>query len=128
MTYADVVEAVRATIAAYTHALDQGHTDDVLATYWPDGVFDFPALGTYEGLDALRGAYQSWTPRVPQRHLVMNTLVTEWSDDTAQALSDVVLLVKGDRGWSVQFVAKYHDSLQQRDGEWKFVRRAVDAA
>src|SRR5207245_6233482 len=37
--YADVVEGIRATIAAYTQALDDGRTDDVVATYCDDGVF-----------------------------------------------------------------------------------------
>ncbi|MEY2397048.1 MAG: hypothetical protein QOJ00_222, partial [Actinomycetota bacterium] len=35
---------------------------------------------------------------------------------------------KGEKGWSVGFVAKYHDTLRNVDGAWKFVRRAVDAA
>ena len=31
LTYADVVEGVRATIAAYAQALDDGRTDDIVA-------------------------------------------------------------------------------------------------
>ena len=125
MSYADVVEGVRAAIAAYTHALDEGRNDDVLATYWPDGVFDMPGVGTYEGLDALRGAYDSWTPKAPQRHLVLNTLVTDWSDDAANAVSDVVFIVPGKTGWSIVFVAKYHDVLERDGDAWKFRRRTV---
>ena len=52
MTYADVAEGVRATIAAYTHALDDGRTDDVVATFCADGVVDIPGMGTHEGHDA----------------------------------------------------------------------------
>ena len=40
MTFADVAEGVRATLAAYTHALDDGRTDDVVATFCPDGVVE----------------------------------------------------------------------------------------
>src|SRR6187431_2352721 len=109
-TYADVVEGVRAAIARYTHALDDGRTDDVVATYCSDGVFELPGTGTFEGHDALREAYAKWTPRVPQRHLVANTLVTEWSDQEATATSDVVLIVKGESGWAIQFVARYRDT------------------
>ena len=57
MTFADVAEGVRATIAAYTQALDDGRTDDVVATFCPDGVCDIPGMGTHEGHDALRAAY-----------------------------------------------------------------------
>ena len=76
MTYADVVEAVRATIATYTHALDEGRTDDVVDTFWPEGVFELTGVDTYEGADALRAAYDSFKPQVPQRHLISNTLLT----------------------------------------------------
>ena len=124
-TYADVVEGVRAAIARYTHALDDGRTDDVVATYCSDGVFELPGTGTFEGHDALREAYAKWTPRVPQRHLVANTLVTEWSDQEATATSDVVLIVKGESGWAIQFVARYRDTLHHDGDTWKFHRRTV---
>ena len=125
MTFADVAEGVRATIARYTQALDDGRTDDVVATYCPDGAFELPGRGTYEGHDALREAYTKWEPKIPQRHVIANTLVTDWSDTEATATSDVILLVKGDAGWSVQFVARYLDVLHH-DGEgWRFHRRTV---
>jgi hypothetical protein len=59
-TYTDVAEGVRATIAAYTQALDDGRTDDVVATFCPDGVCDIPGMGTHEGHAALRAAYAGW--------------------------------------------------------------------
>src|SRR5918999_3534975 len=115
MSYSDVVEGVRATIARYTHALDDGRTDDVVATYCPDGVFEGSGLGTFQGHEALRQAYAGWTPRRPQRHLVVNTLVTEWDEHEAKAVSDVVLIVQGDAGWATQFVARYSDVLHHGD-------------
>ena len=124
-TYADVVEGVRAAIAAYTHALDDGRTDDVVSTYCPDGVCDIPGMGTHVGHDALRAAYSKLKPRAPQRHLVVNTLVTDWDADEAGAVSDVVFLLKGDAGWTVQVVGRYQDTLHHRDGEWRFHRRAA---
>jgi hypothetical protein len=124
-TFADVAEGVRATIARYTQALDDGRTDDVVATYCPDGVFELTGTGTFEGHDALRETYDGWRPTRPQRHLVVNTLVTEWDAHEAAATSDVVLIVQGDAGWSVQFVARYHDVLHEDDGVWKFHRRTV---
>ena len=127
MSFAEVSEGVRATIAAYTHALDDGRTDDVVATYVPDGgTFVLPGVGTYDGHDALREAYASWAPRRPQRHLVLNTLVSDWDDHEATAVSDVVLIVQGkDGAWSVAFVARYTDRLRAVDGSWRFVRREV---
>lgn len=124
-TYAEVVEGVRATVAAYTQALDDGRTDDVVATYCPDGVFDMPGVGRFEGHDALRQAYDGWAPRKPQRHLVLNTLLTAWSDDEATAVSDVVFIRDGGSGWAIQLVARYTDTLHRVDGSWRFRRRAV---
>ena len=125
LTHAQVAEGVRAAIAAYTHALDDGRTDDVVATFCPDGVSEIPGLGTYEGHDALRAAYAGWTPRRPQRHLVVNTLVTDWSDHEATAISDMVFLLQGDAGWAVQLVGRYHDVLHNDGGRWRFHRRSA---
>ena len=124
-TYADVVEGVRATLAAYVHALDDGRTDDVVATFTPDAVCDLGPMGTFEGHDALRTAYAGWAPRGPQRHLVLNTLVSDWSDTEATAVSDVVFLQMQDSRWAIQLVGRYHDVLRHEDGTWRFRRRAA---
>jgi hypothetical protein len=125
-TYADVVAGVGATIAAYTHALDDGRTDDVVATFCPDGLTDMPGMGVHEGHHALRAAYTKWKPRRPQRHLVVNTHVTEWNDDEAKAISDVIFLLHGDAGWTVQLVGRYHDMLHNDAGIWRFHRRVAE--
>ena len=125
-TFADVAEGVRATIAAYTQALDDGRTDDVVATFCPEGECEIPGMGTHVGHDALRAAYTKWEPRRPQRHLVLNTLVTNWSDREATAISDVVFLLQGEGGWKVQLVGRYHDTLHHNDGAWRFHRRAAE--
>lgn len=124
-TYAEVVEGIRATIAAYTHALDDGRTDDVVATFCPDGVVDIPGMGTHVGHDALRAAYSKLTPRRPQRHLVVNTLVSDWNEHEATAISDVIFLLQGDSGWAIQIVGRYHDTLHHDDGTWRFHHRAA---
>jgi hypothetical protein len=125
LTYAHVAEGVRATIAAYTQALDDGRTDDVVATFCPDGVCEIPGLGTHVGHDALREAFSKWTPRRPQRHLVVNTLVAEGDVNEATAISDVLFLLLGDAGWTVQLVGRYHDTYHFGDGRWRFHRRAA---
>jgi SnoaL-like domain len=125
MTYADVVEGVRACLAAYTQALDDGRADDVVATFCADGGVDIPGLGTHEGHDALRSAYEAITPRRPQRHLVLNTLLTEWNDHEATAVSDVVLLLRGKDGWSIPLVGRYEDTLHNDGATWRFHRRTA---
>jgi hypothetical protein len=125
-SYAEVVEGVRGALAAYTQALDDGRTDDVVATFCRDGGCDIPGLGTYRGHDALRGGYAGWQPKRPVRHLVVNTLVTEWDDDEATATSDVVVLVQRDTGWAIQVVGRYQDTLHHDDGTWRFHHRSAE--
>ena len=123
LRYADVVAGIGAAIAAYSQAVDDGRTDDVVATYCADGSCDIQALGAHEGHDALRAAYAKVEPRVPQRHLVFNTHVTEWSADEATAVSDFVFLIRRDDAWRLMLVGRYDDTLH-RDGEiWRFHRR-----
>jgi hypothetical protein len=127
-SYADVVAGVRAAIGAYTHALDDGRIDDVVATFCTDGGCDIPGMGAHEGRTALRAAYEKVKPRVPQRHVVVNTHVTEWDEHNARATSDLVFLLKGETGWSIALVGRYHDVLRNDDGTWRFVRRVVEFA
>ena len=54
-TYAEVEEGVRSALAVYAQALDDGRTDDVVATFCPDGVCEIPGMGTHAGHEALTG-------------------------------------------------------------------------
>jgi hypothetical protein len=125
-TFSEVAEGVRAAIAAYTLALDDGRTDELVATFCPDGSCDIPGLGRHEGHAALREAYGRWAPAVPQRHLVLNTLVTDWDDHQAHATSDFVFLLRGEEGWGVQIVGRYHDVLRRDGDQWRFYRRGAE--
>ncbi|MDQ2651288.1 MAG: nuclear transport factor 2 family protein [Actinomycetota bacterium] len=127
LRFADVAEGVRNALAAYTHALDDGRAADVVATFTPDGSIEIPGMGTHTGPAELLAAYESWAPRKPQRHLVLNTHVAEWSDTEASAVSDIVLLLLGSSGWSTQLVGRYHDVLSHDGrGTWRFRQRRAE--
>ena len=125
-TFADVAEGVKAAIAAYTLALDDGDTDRVLATFCDDGATDIPGLGSHQGQEALRAAYDAVKPQMPQRHLVLNTLVSDWSDTEATATSDVLFMMPMDGKWSVLLVGRYTDSLQCDGDTWRFRHRKAE--
>lgn len=59
-SFAEVSEGVRATMAAYTQALDDGRTEDLIATFCPDGWCDLPGLGRHEGHDVLHPDGGAW--------------------------------------------------------------------
>lgn len=123
---ASAVEGIRQTIAAYTQALDDGRTDDLVATFCSDGSIDIPFIGAHQGHDALRETYAKLVPQVPQRHLVANTLVTEANEHEAHAVSDIVFLLRGESGWSVMLVGRYTDTLHRTDSGWRFHHRAAE--
>jgi hypothetical protein len=125
-TFADVVGAIRATVAAYAQAEDDGRVDDLVAMYHPRGCLEIPGVGPVDGADALRTAFAGAAPQTPQLHAVVNTLVHEYSDHEAHAASDVVLLRKTDAGWLVQAISRYHDTFELVDGTWLIRRRVVD--
>ncbi|HEY2215375.1 MAG TPA: nuclear transport factor 2 family protein [Acidimicrobiales bacterium] len=125
-TFADVVAGVSTAIAVYTHALDDGRTDDVVAAYCADGSVDMPGLGRHEGHDALRAAYALITPKQPQRHLVSSIHVIQWDRQEARATSDVVLLVKGETRWTVAVVGRYDDVLHRDGDRWLFHSRTAE--
>ena len=75
LTFADVAEGVRATIAAYTQALDDGRTDDVVATFCPDGGCDIPGLGTHRGHDAWRSWMSSRREGLNRAHFEVAELI-----------------------------------------------------
>jgi hypothetical protein len=126
-TYAHVVAGVRAAIAAYALALDDGRPDDAVATFCSDGSLDLPGAGHVEGHDALRAVLAA--PREPQgafRHVVVNTHVTEWSSQGAKAISDLIVVSRDDEsGWGVRSVGRYVDWLHLSDGEWRFDSRVL---
>jgi uncharacterized protein (TIGR02246 family) len=126
ITFAEVAEQVRALLAALAQAQDDGRTEDLLSLYAEDGIVDVPGLGSFAGASALREAFAGWAPTVPQRHIVTNTLVTDWDADSARATSDVVFVQCGESGWAVATVARYRDTFRNADGTWTLARRSME--
>ncbi|HEX3956975.1 MAG TPA: nuclear transport factor 2 family protein [Trebonia sp.] len=126
VAYADVVAGVRAALARYAHAVDDGRPDDVVATFCPDGSADIPGAGVVTGTEALVAYFAALEPRGRSRHVVVNTLVTKWDAGQATAISDLIVLGRArEAGWSVHLVGRYHDVLHNGDGTWRFHSRTL---
>jgi len=123
-TFADVFAGVYTTVAAHTQYQDAGDTDGIVALYTPDAVLEVPGMGAYEGTDAIRAAWDAWKPKGLQKHMPVNVLITGWDEQQARATTDVVFLARGDAGWSVQIVARYHDVFRRAGEAWLISRRA----
>jgi ketosteroid isomerase-like protein len=129
LTFEQVSEGIRAVQAAYANAFDDGRTEDIVDTFTSDGIVEIDGVGVFEGHEAIRAAYAGWTPTRPQRHILSSPLVTGWSDDEAEAATDVYLVARNASGWSIAIVARYFDTFRRKeDGRWRFShRRSVSA-
>lgn len=127
-TLAEVLAGVSTTLAAHVHAQDDGRVDDRLALYTSDAVLEVPGVGLTSGTDELRKLFVAGTPTAPQRHLVLNTVVSGWDAEEASAQSDVVYLAKGDAGWAIQFAARYYDEFARQGESWLLRRRRMEFA
>ena len=125
MSFEQVIEGIRTAQATYAQALDDGRVAEIPDVFTEDGVVDIEGVGVYEGREAIRAAYADWAPRSPQRHMISNVLVTEWSADEARATSDVALLQLRDSGWVIFMVARYDDTVRNEHGTWRFSRRTT---
>lgn len=125
---ASVSTEVRAVIAAYAQALDAGDTDTLVALFCSDGVSEIAGVGTFEGHDGLREGYAAFTPTQPQLHLVVNTVITSWSETEATAVSNLAFIQRGDAGWTVLVAGQYDDVLHNHEGSWLFHRRTTSYA
>jgi uncharacterized protein (TIGR02246 family) len=123
--YAQAANDIRDVIAAYAQALDDGRTDDVVATFCPDATVSLPGTDVLHGHEAIRAAYAAMKPRRPQRHVVANTVVSEVDEDTAKATSDVLVLGRGEAGWVVHLVGRYTDELRRTGDAWLFASRTL---
>jgi hypothetical protein len=122
-----IAEGVRTAIGLYCQALDDGRVDDVLATFWSDGVLEFVGNTTYRGHDELRAFYET-TARsaMPRRHQLANTHIVGWDNPLVTAHSDFSMVELTDTGWRISVVGRYRDTLRHQDGVVRFSHRVLD--
>lgn len=116
-------DAIRRMLVECSMLLDAGDWDGWAEHYDEDGVHAVPAA-SFEVRG--RGAIRRWMAATYRwantgRHIVTNPLITI-DGDRAEAVSEVVFLVRGDDGPEVGLVGRYHDVLRKTD-RWRFERR-----
>ncbi|SHN17149.1 nuclear transport factor 2 family protein [Cryptosporangium aurantiacum] len=124
-------EAVRDTLAAYTHAGDRYRLDDLAALFTEDGVLEIRGREPARGRAAIVAALtapggESRTTRFFVRHFVTNVWFEELTVDVARVASYfAVLTPSGLDHWG-----RYRDELVPVGDRWLFRHRrvTVDAA
>lgn len=120
------VAGVRAAIAAYAQVVDDGRYGDIAALFCEDGSVDLPAVGVVLGPEALAACFRGEGHPPGSCHVVTSTQVTRWSADHAVAISDLVVVGRGDEGpWAFRSVGTYFDLLHCRGAGWRFHSRTL---
>jgi len=119
-------ESIRETVAAYTHLVDTGRIDDVVALFADDGTLEAgdraPARGHAEIREFFLGTRDrlaSSATRPLIRHHVSNLRIDVESREAATAASYFLAITeRGPDHWG-----RYRDRFVARDGRWLFLSR-----
>ena len=93
--HAEDRQAIGETLSLHGHLFDGGHLDRLGEIFTPDVVYDMSAVGvgTFEGIEAVRGAALRLGPGNPVAHHLANVVVSGGGDGTATALSKGLALL-----------------------------------
>jgi SnoaL-like domain len=120
-------EAIRDVIMRYCHGADRCDESMLQSVYWPDATDDH---GVFSGSASnyIPFLLKTAAQMDQMQHLVGNMLIRN-SDNTASCESYFFGYhrVRNERGVPQDMIAsgRYLDELEQRDGEWRILRRKV---
>jgi uncharacterized protein (TIGR02246 family) len=118
-------EAIRELTARYSHAVDNGDPDGVLACFVEDGWFK--AYRHLVGHAELRKLGEERTPARIPRHVVTNVLIQGRVNEPDIADVKCHLLSYGVTSSGIEFRTSgvYEDVVVKVNGEWKYRSRLV---
>lgn len=123
-------EAIRHTIASYTHAADRGRFDDLVALFATDGVLEVHGVGgaRAEGRDAIAQFFTGVNTDVVEsappgrmQHHVSSVWIDVTSESAARASSYFTVFT----GAGVDHWGRYRDQLVAAGDRWLFAHRLV---
>jgi len=118
-------EAIRELTARYSHAVDNGDPEGVLACFVEDGWFK--AYRHLVGHAELRKLGEERTAERIPRHIVTNILIQARPNEPDVADVECHLLSYGVTSKGIEFRTSgvYHDVVVKIGGEWKYRSRLV---
>ena len=124
---ADEKDAIRELMARYAQALDAGRFAEVASLFAEEGVWT-TTYGTARGRSEIAAMFERVVPKKgegPQRkHYITNIIVT-LAGDTAQAVSDYLVVRESERGLLPVMGGTYRDAFVKRAGVWQFARKEL---
>jgi len=117
-------EAIRNLLALYCHHMDDGKYDAWSELFTEDGVWG--SAKPLVGRTALRKFIESYPAAIRQvsKHLTTNSVI-DVTGETAEAVSDFVVVRRVRTGAIVVRGGRYTDKLIKKDGRWLFARRDI---
>ena len=124
----DDAAAIQNLINAYHEAGSMGDYERMIATFTPDGIWEFTQSGRrFIGLVAIREAVAAFTGPLEYVAQINAPAVIRIDGDTATARSSIRESAKlAGRDEGVEAFGVYRDTLVRSVAGWRFTRRAFD--
>jgi ketosteroid isomerase-like protein len=121
--------AITRLLYAYCDAVDANRTDEIVALFTADAVFDFGYGRIYTGATELAALFGQLDVYRATSH-DLSTVVIDFDDqDTARCRSHVYAFhLRADNGAPVHLWGRYSDVVIRRSGGWAIARRCLRAA
>ena len=111
---------------------DEGHLDDLAASFTPDAVMSMQIaggdmVGPFAGRDGIMELYQGAKASQTdvRRHDITN-IMFDTPGDTLAVTSYLTLFATENAETRLLTTGVYRDQIGQIDGEWKITRRHID--
>jgi ketosteroid isomerase-like protein len=119
---------IQQTINLYHQAGSTGEFDLMVATFAPDGVWEFTRSGQrFEGHAAIRAAVDGFTAALEYVAQINAPALIAVEGDVATARSSIRETAKfAGRGEGIEAFGVYVDRLARTPAGWKFTHRAFD--
>lgn len=121
--------AITRLLYAYCDAVDGLRTDEIVALFTADAVFDLGYGRIYTGRAELTGLFSHLDVYRATSHDLSTVVIDFDDDDTARCRSHVYAFhLLADTGAPVQLWGRYSDVVVRADGTWAIARRQLRAA
>ncbi len=125
--------AIGEVVSRYSFYYDERRFDEVAELFEPDAVFVFDsaigAVGSQlNGRDEIRRTLAERSaamPQVQRRHIVTNTFVEVLDNDSASAITYILLASTENGQIAILASGVYRDRFARSDGGWRFAERRL---
>jgi|ERR1700722_12870689 len=121
--------AITRLLCAYCDAVDANQTEEIIALFTAEAVFDIGYGRIYTGHAELATLFRQLDRYRATSHDLSTVVIDFDDDDTARCRSHVYAFhLRADDGAPVHLWGRYRDVVVRTDGEWAIARRRLRAA